>query len=340
MKKKRIPGAAISIVKPNFPSIALGLGKTKLRNGTPVNATTRFRLASVSKTFAGSLSAKLATNGEFLLRDPVSKYLPDFKLADGKSPLRIYHLLSHSSGLVPNAYDNLIESRMTYPKIVEKLAKVDPICKPGKCYGYQNVMFSLIGEVTKKSTGKSYEKWLEDDIFKPLRMQHASVGYDGMVQDKNYALPHVMGRKKWITARLKPHYYKVAPAAGVNASASDMVQWLKAQLGEFPHVLNADALTKQTHSYTKTKKELKRRVWKKKLNEAHYGLGWRIYDYDGEEVFYHSGWIQGYRADIVVIPKLKIGFSLMLNAEAGLINELTTDFINRALKKFRDGKIS
>ncbi|WP_199611411.1 serine hydrolase domain-containing protein [Flocculibacter collagenilyticus] len=339
IKSKNIPGAAVAVVNPKYSSVALGLGKTKMKGGNKVTANTRFRLASVSKTFAGSLASKLANNGSFLLHDPITKYVPDFKLGKYAEDLKVYHLLSHSSGLVPNAYDNLIESRMSYPDIVTKLMDVSPICEPGKCYGYQNVMFSLIGEVTQRSTGKPYETWIKETIFKPLNMQYASIGYQDMVKDDNYAHPHVQVRnRKWVTTKLKPNYYKVSPAAGVNASASDMVQWLKAQLGEYPHVLSDKTLQRQTTALTETKKELKRRVWKKKLKDAHYGLGWRIYDYDGEQVFYHSGWVEGYRADIVVLPRLNIGLSITINAGTGLINELTTEFLNRVIKKHRSGK--
>jgi len=49
-------------------------------------------------------------------------------------------------------------------------------------------------------------------------------------------------------------------------------------------------------------------------------------------LLYHSGWVQGYRTDIVVIPSMEIGFSLLLNAESGLINELTVDFIKQAIE--------
>ena len=170
-------------------------------------------------------------------------------------------------------------------------------------------------------------------------MVDASLGYEAMVVDSNYALPHVRGKKRWYTAKLKKNYYKVGPAAGVNASASDMAIWLKAQLGHYPEVLSLDALSKQTRPYTRTKKEMYRRVWKKQLNEAYYGLGWRVYNYDNETLYYHSGWVQGYRSDLVVFPHLNIGFSLVLNAETGLINELTTEFINRLLTYKREQTI-
>jgi beta-lactamase class C len=339
LKSKGIPGAALSIVNINNSDYIHTMGVTKTRNGQKVNKHTRFRLASVSKTFAGSLSAKLAANGLLELDKPVSDYIPDFKGTVYENDLKVFHLLSHSSGLVPNAYDNLIESRMDYPGIVEKLLSVKPICKPGECYGYQNVMFSLIGDVILQSTDTSYKQWLKEAIFEPLKMNDASLGFESMTNDKNYALPHVRGKKRWYSAKLKKNYYKVSPAAGVNASASDMAIWLKAQLGQYPDVLSLDTLAKQTRPYTNTKKEMYRRVWKKHLNEAYYGLGWRVYNYADETLYYHSGWVQGYRSDLVVFPHLNIGFSLIVNAESGVINELTTEFIDRLLEYKRGKKI-
>ena len=339
LKNKGIPGAALSIVNINNADYIHTMGVTKIRNGQKVNKHTRFRLASVSKTFAGSLSAKLANEGLLELDKPVSDYLSDFKNTVYKDDLKVFHLLSHSSGLVPNAYDNLIESRMDYPDIVQKLLTVKPICKPGECYGYQNVMFSLIDDVILQSTHKNYAQWLREAIFDPLKMSDASLGFEAMVEDKNFALPHVRGTKRWYSAKLKKNYYKVGPAAGVNASASDMAIWLKAQLGSYPNVLSLDALAKQTRPYTYTKKERYRRVWKKHVNNAYYGLGWRVYDYAKETLYYHSGWVQGYRSDVVVFPHLNIGFSLIVNAETGVINELTTEFIDRVLEYKRGEKI-
>ncbi|MFY8273171.1 serine hydrolase domain-containing protein [Pseudoalteromonas sp. SSDWG2] len=331
LKQKKIPGAALSIVHTSHPSVALGFGKTKLRKGRQVDVNTRFRLASVSKTFAGSLAAKLAAQGVITLDAPVRDYLPEIRSSRYNEDLKVYHLLSHASGLVPNAYDNLIESRMPYEDIVERLLKVEPLCQPGQCYGYQNVMFSLVGDVIERASGMDYQTWMNEFIFRPLRMRDASVGYQGMVADDNFAYPHVRGRKAWHTARLKKNYYKVLPAAGVNASAADMVQWLKAQLGLYPSVLPQQALHSQVQPYTLTSKEKRRRVWREHVTQAHYGLGWRIYEYDKETIYYHSGWVQGYRTDIVIIPRLDVGFSLLLNAESGVINDLTTQFIDQLL---------
>ncbi|MFC0116618.1 serine hydrolase domain-containing protein [Pseudoalteromonas xiamenensis] len=332
LKAKSVPGAALTIVSVSNQNLVKGIGVTQIKNGSKVDIHTRFRLASVSKTFAGSLSAKLAAEGKLKLDALVSDYLPYFHGSNYQT-LRVYHLLSHSSGLVPNAYDNLIESRMPYEDIKARLLNVEAICEPGKCYGYQNVMFSLVGDVIAAATGISYETWIRDFIFAPLSMKDGGIGYDNMVRDDNYALPHVKGRKRWHTAKLKSNYYKVLPAAGVNASAADMEKWLEAQLGLQPAVLPLDGLVNQRRPYTLTKRELRRRTWRNFVNDAHYGLGWRIYDFDQETIYYHSGWVQGYRTDVVIMPRLQIGFSLLLNAEAAVLNELTTDFVEQVLKR-------
>lgn len=331
LKANSIPGAALSIVHGEFGSIATGYGVISVKQRKAVDKHTRFRLASVSKTFAGSLAAKLSSEGRLDLNQYIKDYVPEF--AETKySAVKLHHVLSHSSGIVPNAYDNLVESRMNYDRIVERLVDVEPICQPGKCYGYQNVMFSVIDKAIEAQTGLPYQNWVEEFIFSPLQMRDGGVGYDNLVANNNYARPHVLGRKRWHEARLKSNYYKVLPAAGVNASAQDMTAWLKAQLGYYPHVLSLDALIMQSRPYTHTRRELKRRIWREHLEQAHYGLGWRIYEFNGVNMLYHSGWVQGYRTDVVVIPSKNIGFSLLLNAESGIINELTTSFILQALE--------
>lgn len=335
LKGKSVPGAALSVVNIHDKNLVKGFGVTQLKGGKKVNEHTRFRLASVSKTFAGSLAGKLAAEGKLKLDALVSDYLPYFHGTNFDS-LRVYHLLSHSSGLVPNAYDNLIESKMQFEEIKSRVLDVQAICEPGKCYGYQNVMFSLVGDVIASATGVSYETWISEFLFNPLGMKDGGVGFENMTRDSNFALPHIKGRKNWHTTKLKANYYKVAPAAGINASASDMEKWLEAQLGLSPDVLPLDGLVAQTQPYTITKRELKRRTWRNYLDDAHYGLGWRIYSFEKETIYYHSGWVQGYRTDVVVIPRLGIGYSLLLNAEAAVLNELTTAFIDEVIKRNKE----
>jgi beta-lactamase class C len=130
----------------------------------------------------------------------------------------------------------------------------------------------------------------------------------------------------WKTIRVKPNYYRIAPAAGVNASALDMGKWLMAQLGSNPDVIKPEVIDALTRPRVKTRREKYRRHWKEMLTDAHYGLGWRIYQLGEHRLAYHSGWVSGYRADIAWSEQYDLGFAILLNEEANSINELTTTF--------------
>ena len=93
LKSKGIPGAALSIVYGQENEFVKGYGVTKLHKGQRVDENTRFRLASVSKTFAGSLTAKLANEKRFSLEDPVSKYIPEFSNTSYKNNLKCIKML-------------------------------------------------------------------------------------------------------------------------------------------------------------------------------------------------------------------------------------------------------
>jgi beta-lactamase class C len=62
------------------------------------------------------------------------------------------------------------------------------------------------------------------------------------------------------------------------------------------------------------------------LSDAHYGLGWRLYQLGDHEIAYHSGWVSGYRADIAWSEDHDIGIAVLMNVEDNTISELTTTF--------------
>jgi len=164
-------------------------------------------------------------------------------------------------------------------------------------------------------------------ICQPLDMRNASVGYEAFVNNPNHAKPHVLIRDgTWKTVPVLPNYYRVAPAAGVNASALDMGKWLMAQLGSHPEVITPELVDTLTRPRVETTREVHRRHWKNLLTDAHYGLGWRIYQIGAHQIAYHSGWVSGYRADVAWSQEYGLGFAILLNAETNTINELTTTF--------------
>jgi beta-lactamase class C len=97
-------------------------------------------------------------------------------------------------------------------------------------------------------------------------------------------------------------------------------------MGHKPQVLPPRLLEELTTPRIKTKKDLRRRHWRQHLKDAHYGYGWRLYQFNDMPIVYHSGWVEGYRADIGYSPKTGIGFAILINAESNVINKISSRF--------------
>ncbi|WP_278383216.1 serine hydrolase domain-containing protein, partial [Alteromonas mediterranea] len=180
----------------------------------------------------------------------------------------------------------------------------------------------------------SYSRQMQANLFTPLGMNTASVGKGGLLASDSWAHPHIaIARNKWREGKVESNYYRFSPAAGVNASISDMTIYLQALLGEFPTVMSKEMVDFVTTERVRTKRETYRRGWRGMIDDAHYGLGWRIYDINGMKLNYHGGWVKGYRADVAFSPERKVGYVMLMNAESNMINSTTAELWKRYLKK-------
>lgn len=328
LEKYNIPGGAYAIIEGDKIIAMKGVGITSLKNPKPIDENTVFRLASVSKTFSSLLAAKLVEENKISWNDQISDFVPNFSLKrkDYTESLQVHHILGQSAGIMPNAYDNYLEENFPLRKIIPKFKRVGSFCAPGNCYSYQNILYSLIQPVMEQSTSTPYEKLMTDMIFKPLEMTNSSLGFEPFMANENHASPHVKTKKGWMEVKVKPNYYNVLPAAGVNASISDMSKWLMAQMGSEPETITEQMISAVTQKRVKTKRDIRRRNWRNYITDAHYGLGWRVYQFREEELYYHGGWVSGFRADIAYSKTRNIGLVVLLNAETNVISELSTSF--------------
>jgi beta-lactamase class C len=197
LKKHNIPGGAYAIVQKGKIVSLESFGHTDKAKSQPINSNTVFRLASVSKTFAATITTMLAQGQQLNLSDPITKYVPHFKLAkEGAAhKIQLKHLLSHSSGLMPNAYDNLLHENWSMNKIINRFDRITPICQPEKCYSYQNIVYAMLQPAIEASQNKSYAATLQELIFTPLNMTNASVGIDAYKSQENTAKPHILKKR-------------------------------------------------------------------------------------------------------------------------------------------------
>lgn len=328
LAEHHIPGGVYAIIEGDQIVRVRGIGVRARGSEDTVDPYTVFRIASVSKTFAAGLAAVLADQGHFSWDDPVIHYVPDFSFRSSRfnQSLQVEHLISQSTGVMPNAYDNLIEANVLPDRIIPHFKKIDPMCNPGDCYGYQNVLFSLIEPIVQQTTQKDYTTLMQELIFTPLQMPTASVGMEPFMATDNKALPHVRARGGWYQSTVVPSYYRFAPAAGVNASAMDLSHWIMAQLGHYPDVMPEHILADITNKRIRTRRDLRRGHWRQFIQDAHYALGWRVYQFGDEELVYHGGWVRGFRADVAYSKDRQVGLVILLNAESNIVSELSTFF--------------
>lgn len=331
LDSSRTVGAAYTIVMGDRVVYTGTYGERRLGSGEKVDDHTVFRLASVSKGFAGALVSLLAEEGLFSLDDRVRDLYPGFKLKDSvnTADLTLRHLLSHTSGLVPYAFDNLVEAGEELNSIIERLPEVEISGPPGEFYGYQNVLFSMLDPILRRSTGIPYQVLLEEMIFRPLGMDDASAGPINAAAESNIAYPHVRVRDGYISLEPYNGYYNVMPAAGVNASISDMGRWLLALLGNMPDELPGSVCSLLATPVVYTPLKAKYTRYWQPFKERYYSLGWRVYLYRGREIVYHGGYIKGYRAEIGFCPSEKVGIAFLQNSPNGLASKCIPNFFDR-----------
>ncbi|HEX9970826.1 MAG TPA: serine hydrolase domain-containing protein, partial [bacterium] len=273
--------------------------------------------ASVSKSFAPVLTGLLVKDGVLSWDDRVTKYLPEFSLKNSSETnrLTIKHLLSHTSGLPAHTYTNLLDENAALGNIYDMLKGVGLIAPVGSTYSYQIIVYSLIGDIVRSATSKAYSQLVTERIFQPLGMFDASFGKETFAVFHNCAKPHIRNGFGWTTTEVKQGYYNVPPAAGVNASILDMARWLRAMMGGSPEIIPLDVIKQVTTPVIPTPQEKRKFRWRDHLKDAHYGLGWRIYDYGGTTIVYHGGWVEGFRAEVGFIPDQKIGIAVLINCE-------------------------
>ncbi|MGH8042296.1 MAG: serine hydrolase domain-containing protein [Rudaea sp.] len=330
----QISGMAAAIVKDDTVLLQRGIGYADASSGSPVTVDTVFRLASLSKAFASALTAMLVDEGMLSWDTRVAGVLPTFELHDiqASDKLTVRDILSQRVGLPHNTYDRLLEQEEPYEELVERLRDVPMTCDVSDCYGYQNITFALIGDITYAVSGDFFYHLVEKRIFHPLSMADATYGRAALEASKNWARPHARHGHRWVPIPIKEAYYHVPAAAGVNASIKDMTQWLIAQMGERPDVLTEKLLTTVHTPLVETPSERHASPWRRaRLEDAHYALGWRVYDYAGQTLIFHAGAVQGYRSMIAFFPKYRFGAVMLWNCECALPSGLMPMLLDRYL---------
>ncbi|MBP7735511.1 MAG: beta-lactamase family protein [Spirochaetes bacterium] len=160
------------------PSAAVGViqgDRLVFHHGVRADSTTRFGIASLSKTFTAVLALRLQEKKILILDDPVSKYLPGVVIERASlhsQPVSVRHLLAHTSG-VPS----FSGKHVLYEIKGKKLAVPEQVHPAGFSYSYSNEGYELMLHVIEAASGKSYARCMKDEVLDPLGMSSSTAEF-------------------------------------------------------------------------------------------------------------------------------------------------------------------
>ena len=178
----------------HLPALALGLvyqgellwgkayGHANLESQTPATLESRFRIASISKTFTATAIMQLYEAGKLRLDDPLSKYLDWFNLQYPDAPaISIYHCLTHTSGLprdatIPHWTENVFQS---WDEVIATTKSRQPMLPPLQEHSYSNLGYTLLGGVIEAVSGMAWGDYIQRNILDPLGMSNTIVTPNG-----------------------------------------------------------------------------------------------------------------------------------------------------------------
>ena len=221
------PGFSLIVIRKDSIIFKRSRGLTNLDNAaTLINEHTPFNIASISKTFTASAIMKLREQKKLSLSDPVSKYITE--LPDYMSPIRIYHLLTHTSG-IPD-YERAPETFINDNDDAVRLLKMksDLEFSPLTNYSYSNRSYVLLALVIERVTGMTYSDYLKAVFFDPLQMMDTYVTGDSELNNLERAIGYSLdeeSQKYDLNDSIKDKTYG---STGIYSSTSDLFKWYKA----------------------------------------------------------------------------------------------------------------
>lgn len=194
----------------------------------PMTTDTLFDLASLTKPVATATSIMiLVERGQLRLSDKVTKFFPEFG-ANGKDDITIEHLLTHSSGLIPD--NPLADYSDGWKSAEKKICDLKLLSEPGTAFKYSDVNFILLGKIVENVSGKPVDEFAKDNIYAKLGMNDTGYNPKGKLKGRAETIEK---RKEndgdWIKGEVHdPRAYKmggVAGHAGLFSTAEDLAKY-------------------------------------------------------------------------------------------------------------------
>lgn len=319
-RAEAVPGMAVAVVDARGAIYTGGFGIADVESGAPVDADTRFYIASATKSFTALAIAAMAERGELDLDAPLAAWSPGSGVpADIVGRITLTDLLSHRSGVEngPIAFRAAFSGDWTAALMWDLTAQTRAVEDGGYgTFDYTNSGYNLATVLLEHERGRDWRALVRGEVLMPLGMTGTTAFIDAARADGDVVAAGHFGRLAGHPERsyLQKTDATMQSAGGLVSTAHDMELWLEAQINDgvvggrrvFPEGLiagtHASRVTQETTfgPYVRTG----------------YGLGWQVGRYGDDLLIHHFGNFSGSRAHVSFMPDRRLGVAVMVNEDA------------------------
>ncbi len=325
LRELHIPGLSLAVVRNGTIIKARGYGLANVEGNVPSTKDTVYEIGSMTKQFTATAVMMLVEEGKVSLDDKITKYFPE--ALETWSRITIRHLLTHTSGIqnhvaVPD-FPNLFQTNLTRDQLIKLFFKLPLEFQSGETWAYDNTGYYLLGIIVEKASGKSFWRFLDERIFRPLGMT-STRNTDVQPIDTNRASGYEWVNNKFERRPVLAPFIAFS-AGAILSNVEDMAKW--------------DAALYTERLLTRSSLE---QMWTPaKTNQGapasfDYGFGWFIDSYHGHRVVQHSGGTPGFSSAIYRFTDDKLTVIVLTNHADRILDQLVIDIAGtyaQALKR-------
>jgi CubicO group peptidase (beta-lactamase class C family) len=338
MAATRLPGLSIALIKGGEVVYARGFGLADIAKSRCATPQTLYGAASVTKSFVAIAILQLAEKGLLKLSDPVERHLPCPFTSKGE-PVRIEHLLTHSSGTPTLGY---IEAVLRHAHQIggcclpiacardvmtfAQGAKDEWVeAEPGERWFYLNEGYVLLGEIIAKLSGKPYEQYIRDNILRPLGMSRSFFAEQDVTTDPDVAVPYVLP-KDGSPPRAGRYLYNIVSSDGaLITNVLDLARYVSMFLGRGKGVLSGESFEAMIKPRVPLPGVPAPQLWGGEggggagekggsPRVTYYGVGVNVTDdFLGEPLIGHAGSLIVSSSYVGFMPRSNVGVAVMTN---------------------------
>jgi CubicO group peptidase (beta-lactamase class C family) len=278
-----------------FYTRAIGYSRISAAEKTPLTATTRFRIGSITKMFTAALVFQLVEDRKLKLTDTLDKFFPQLPNA-GK--ITIAHVLAHRGGIRDVTEDRDFQrawraKSITKDEMLASIAKAAADFEPDAKYSYSNSGYFLLGMIVEKLTGKSYDEALRKKITSKIGLKDTYAGAGNIDAGKNESFSYRYARD-W-EQQTEIHSSILFGSGAIVSTPGDLVKFIQA-------LFDAKIISKESLAQMKTIRD-------------GYGLGMDTFTYNGKTFYGHTGGIDNFGAWLAFLPEEKLALAYASNAK-------------------------